>query len=49
MDSNKNGLIINSSRGVLYASKENDFAAAARNVVLQMNQAIANTIAANII
>ncbi len=46
VDSNKKGLIINSSRGVLYASKENDFAAAARDVVLQMNQAITNTIAA---
>ena len=45
VDNNKAGLIINSSRGVLYASKDNDFADAARNVVLQMNQAIANTIA----
>jgi len=45
VDSTKTGLVINSSRGVLYASKENDFAQAARNVVLQMNTDISNTIA----
>ena len=45
VDSKKAGLVINSSRGVLYASEQSDFAEAARNVVLQMNQAINKTIA----
>ena len=44
VDSNKAGLVINSSRGVLYASQQNDFAQAAREVVLGMNAAISETL-----
>ncbi|WP_020204305.1 MULTISPECIES: orotidine-5'-phosphate decarboxylase [Cupriavidus] len=34
------GMMINSSRAILYASREKDFAAAARNVALQTREAI---------
>jgi len=40
LDSNKAGLIISSSRGVIYASDKDDFAATARAVVENMNVAI---------
>lgn len=40
LDSKNAGLIINSSRGVNYASDGDDFAEAARRVVLDMNKAI---------
>lgn len=44
LDSQKSGLMISSSRGVIYASNEDDFAGAARNVVLKMNAAISETL-----
>ncbi|MCY1302892.1 Orotidine 5'-phosphate decarboxylase [compost metagenome] len=34
------GMMINSSRAILYASREKDFAAAARNVALQTRETI---------
>lgn len=39
-NSNGQGMIINSSRGVIHASRHADFAKAARNVVLDMNAQI---------
>ncbi|MBT8143015.1 MAG: orotidine 5'-phosphate decarboxylase, partial [Gammaproteobacteria bacterium] len=44
LNSQQAGLIISSSRGVLYASKETDFAQAARIVVSEMNSVIQQTI-----
>jgi len=40
LDSNKAGLIISSSRGVIYASDGDDFAGTAKSVVDEMNTAI---------
>ncbi len=44
LNSKGQGLIINSSREVLYASKEADFAEAARAVVIRMNNEIASAV-----
>lgn len=44
LNTQKAGLIISSSRGVIYASNADDFAGAAREVVLKMNSAIRKTI-----
>lgn len=39
-DSNQGGMIINSSRGIIFASKGNDFARAARYATLELNKTI---------
>jgi len=41
LNSNKQGLIISSSRGIIYASEGDDFAESARAVVINLNNSIA--------
>jgi orotidine-5'-phosphate decarboxylase len=40
MDAQKGGFIINSSRGIIYASKGKDFAEAARKAALALRDGI---------
>jgi orotidine-5'-phosphate decarboxylase len=40
MDHNGAGMIINSSRSIIYASPEKDFAAAARNAAMNLRDEI---------